>query len=176
MSSLHIPVSDSDHGQGSADAPVTLVEYGDYQCPYCGAAHPVVKAVQAAMGGELRFVFRNFPLAQMHEHAMLAAQAAEAAGAQSEESFWRMHDRLFEHQDELDPSSLLVHAKAIGLDVGRLQRDVESGAFLSRVEQDFRGGVRSGVNGTPTFFINSQRYDGDFDEDGLVEAIQGALA
>jgi protein-disulfide isomerase len=174
--SLVITVSKSDHAQGPADAPVTLVEYGDYQCPYCGAAHPVVKAVQAAAGESLRFVFRNFPLAQAHEHAMLAAQAAEAAGAHSEDSFWKMHDRLFEHQDELDLASLISHAKAIGLDPGQFRRDLEAGTFLPRVKGDFRGGVRSGVNGTPTFFINGERYDGEYDEPSLVAAIRRAAA
>ena len=172
MSHLSIPVSETDHAQGAADAPVTLVEYGDYQCPYCGAAYPVVKGVQAAMGGTLRFVFRNFPLAQMHEHAMLAAEAAEAAGAQSEQGFWRMHDWLYEHQDRLELPDILAHAKSLGLDVARLQQDVEAGTFRSRVGHDFRGGVRSGVNGTPTFFINGQRYDGEFDERSLVAAIR----
>src|SRR6185369_6522485 len=102
------------------------------------------KSVQAAMGETLRFVFRNFPLSQMHEHAMLAAETAEAAGAQSEQGFWRMHDWLYEHQDQLDQPSILAHAKALGLDVARLRQDVEAGTFRVRVGHDFRGGVRSG--------------------------------
>ena len=174
MSRLTIPVGETDHAQGPAAAPVTLVEYGDYECPHCGAAHPVVKSIQAAMGDELRFVFRNFPLAQIHEHAMLAAQAAEAAGAQSEKNFWRMHDRLLENQSRLDLSSLLSDAGEIGLNLDQFQRDLESGTLLPRVESDFRGGVRSGVNGTPTFFINGLRHDGANDKKSLMEAMREA--
>ena len=174
MSTLTIPVGEDDHAQGPAAALVTLVEYGDYQCPYCGAAHPVVKAVQAAIGDELRFVFRNFPLAQIHEHAMLAAQAAESAGGQGESAFWAMHDRLFENQDRLDLKSLISYAPDLGLNVGQFQRDIEAETFRSRIEHDFRGGVRSGVNGTPTFFINGLRYDGGVDADSLTAAIRRA--
>ncbi len=172
--SLSIPVGPEDHAQGSPDAPVTLVEYGDYQCPYCGAAYPVVKAIQAALGADLRFVFRNFPLSQMHEHAMQAAEAAEAAGGQGEGKFWEMHDRLYENQNRLGPPDLVSYAGVVGLDVSRFERDLKAGTFHTRVTHDFRGGVRSGVNGTPTFFINGVRYDGEFDVHALTAAIRRA--
>ena len=141
--------------------------------PLLRAAYPVVKAVQAAAGEALRFVFRNFPLAEAHEHATMAAQAeAEAAGVQGENFFWKMHDRLYEHQYALDTPSLIKHAKEIGLDAAQFQRDLEAGTFLARVKGDFRGGVRSGVNGTPTFFINGERYDGEYDAESLIAAIR----
>jgi protein-disulfide isomerase len=171
MSTLTIPVTDADHHQGPASAPVTLVEYGDYQCPYCGAAHPIVKAVQAALKGKLRFVFRNFPLTSIHEHAMLAAHAAEAAGAQSESLFWSMHDTLFENQNDLSRPALLAAAESLGLDISRFEKDLDSPPIHDRVQHDFRGGVRSGVNGTPSFFINGDRYDGDRDAESMIAAL-----
>lgn len=159
--SLTSPVNEErDHVAGPAAAPVTLVEYGDFECPYCGRAYPIVKSIQDALGDELRFVFRNFPLADMHPHAEHAAEAAESAGAQG--SFWEMHDTLFEHQDELDDSSLVAYAEQLGLDAGQLTRDLDDGAWVGRVREDFRSGVRSGVNGTPSFFINGVRFDGNW--------------
>jgi protein-disulfide isomerase len=156
--SLTPPVGPRDHARGDPDAPLTLVEYGDYQCPYCGQAQLVVLGVEKLLGPKLRFVFRNFPLAQAHPHAPLAAEAAEAAGAQGK--FWEMHDRLFLHQEELDPPSLVRHAKYVGLDLPRFEADLASHKFQPRVAEDFKSGVRSGVNGTPTFFVNGERYDG----------------
>jgi protein-disulfide isomerase len=154
------PVSERDHAAGPDDAPVTLVEYGDYECPYCGMAHPIVQKLQAALGKQLRFVFRNFPLNEAHPHARLAAQAAEAAGAQGK--FWEMHDMLFEHQDALDREDILGYAKSIGVDAARLARELDSGTYEKHVREDFRSGVKSGVNGTPSFFINGERYDGSW--------------
>lgn len=154
------PVGPADHSAGSPDAPVTLVEYGDYECPHCGFAYPVVKEIQRELGSLLRFVFRNFPLAEAHPHARLAAQAAEAAAAQGK--FWEMHDMIYEHQDALEPEDLLAYGKSIGLDVARLAQDLEKGTYAKRVRDDFRSGVRSGVNGTPTFFVNGARYDGSW--------------
>jgi protein-disulfide isomerase len=158
--SLVPPVGARDHAQGDTRAPLTLVEYGDYQCPYCGDAYPIVKGVQKRLGAKLRFVFRNFPLAQAHPEAPLAAEAAEAAGAQGK--FWEMHDRLFEHQDQLDPPSLVRHAKHLGLNLESFEADLASHKFEPRVAEDFKSGVRSGVNGTPTFFVNGVRYDGNW--------------
>jgi protein-disulfide isomerase len=152
------PVSEQDHAIGAADAPVTLVEYGDYECPYCGMAYPIVKSVQRALGSQLRFVFRNFPLAEAHPHARQAAQAAEAAAAQGK--FWEMHDMLFEHQSALETEDLVGYAESLGLDVARFARELESGTYAKRVRDDFRNGVKSGVNGTPTFFVNGDRYEG----------------
>jgi len=169
MSRLTPAVSETDHCQGREDAPVTLVEYGDYECPYCGQAYPIVHQVQKALGIRLRFIFRNFPLAEMHPHAERAAEAAEAAAAQGK--FWEMHDLLYEHQKALDDAHLAEYAKRLGLDVDRVEREVEAGTHTKRVRSDVRSGVRSGVNGTPTFFVNGRRLDGPWDFDGLMDAI-----
>ncbi|MEA2705275.1 MAG: hypothetical protein QOH22_63 [Gemmatimonadaceae bacterium] len=164
------PVSERDHVAGPDDAPVTLVEYGDYECPHCGRAHPVIKTVQRELGGQLRFVFRNFPLAEAHPHALLAAQSAEAAGAQGK--FWEMHDMIFEHQDALEPEDIVGYANALGLDIARFESELEGGTYVKKVRDDFRSGVKSGVNGTPTFFVNGIRYDGSW---ANVESFIGAL-
>ncbi|HEX6600804.1 MAG TPA: thioredoxin domain-containing protein [Gemmatimonadaceae bacterium] len=159
--SLATPVSqERDHVAGAAGAPVTLVEYGDFECSYCGRAYPIVKSLQETLGAELRFVFRNFPLTDLHPHAEHAAEAAESAAAQ--DSFWEMHDTLFEHQDRLDDQSLVAYGEQLGLDAEQLARELEDGTYESRVREDFRTGVRSGVNGTPSFFINGERYDGNW--------------
>ena len=170
---LVLPVGDRDHAQGSANAPVTLVEYGDFECPYCGQAYPIVKAVQKALGKRLRFVFRNFPLSEMHPNASNAAEAAEAAGQQGK--YWEMHDTLFEHQDALQLPDLVAHAAALGLDSKRIAAELKSHTHAPRVREDFMSGVRSGVNGTPTFFINGERHDGPWDYQDLVAAIEAAI-
>jgi protein-disulfide isomerase len=162
-----------DHIQGPANAPVTLMEYGDYQCPYCGAAYPIAKQIQRRFGDNLCFVFRNFPLAQIHPDAEVAAEAAEAAAAQNK--FWDMHDYLYEHQDALTPPQLIAAAKLLGLDVERFTDDLRRHAYAERVREDFLSGVRAGVNGTPTFFINAVRHDGSWDFDTLSEAINAEL-
>jgi len=167
---LRVPVSRSDHAQGPRDAPLTLVEYGDYECPYCGQAYQIVKAIQEALGDDLRFVFRNFPLAQIHPNAMNAACAAEAAALQGK--FWDMHDALYENQDSLDPQSLLAYAAELGLDLDRFAQDMVSTRVEERIVSDLEGGARSGVNGTPTFFINGFRYDGDWSYDSLLYTLQ----
>jgi protein-disulfide isomerase len=166
------PVSRDDYAQGPATAPATLVEYGDFECPSCLRAYPIVKALQRRFGDQLRFVWRNFPLTQIHPHAESAAEAAEAAGAQG--AFWGMHDLLFEHQEQLGERLYLACAATLGLDVDRFARDLADGAFADRVRQDFLSGVRSGVNGTPTFFINGRRHDGPWDVDALAAAIEDA--
>ena len=160
MSHLKIPVGAQDHVQGAAGAAVTLVEYGDYQCPYCGQAYPIVKQLQARMGAKMRLVFRNFPLAEMHPYAMGAAEVAEAAALQGK--FWEMHDRLYEHQDELDPDSLMQHARHLHLDLKKLEDAIRGGGIAERIKADFNGGVRSGVNGTPSFYINGAKFDGNW--------------
>jgi len=172
MSQLKPPVGANDHVQGSAKAPVTLVEYGDYECPYCGEAYAIVKALQERLGDQLRFVFRNFPLSQAHTHAEHAAEAAEAAGAQGK--FWEMHDMLYENQDALEDEDLVRHARALHLDVPRFVKDMEEHRYADRVREDFRSGVRSGVNGTPSFFVNGVRHDGPFDLGSLLGAIEEA--
>jgi protein-disulfide isomerase len=174
MTKLSAPVSAKDHRQGDPDAPCTLVEYGDYQCPSCGQAYPIVKRVQKHYGKRLSFIFRNFPLTQMHPFAEPAAETAEFAGANGK--FWGMHDLLFENQARLGDDELLPElAQQLHLAPAKLLEALESKEFEPRVKSDFSSGVRSGVNGTPTFFINGQRHDGAYDFASLVEAIDGAL-
>ena len=169
---LTVPVDPNrDHIQGPLNATLTLVQYGDYQCPYCGAAYPEVKNVQKELGTKLRFVFRNFPLTDSHPFAMQAAETAEAASAQGK--FWEMHDFLYEHQSTLDdPRVGLDYAGKLGLDIQKFQRDISQHAFLPRIKEDFMGGVRSGVNGTPTFYVNGIRHDGEPTARELVKALQ----
>ena len=174
MSRLTPDVSEADHRSGPDDAPVTLVEYGDFECPACGAAYPVVEEVRRKMGERLRFVFRHFPLTQIHPHAMHAAEAAEAAGAQGE--FWPMHATLFENQDALADADLLGYAKANHLDVKRFSSELVSEVHVDRIREHIRSGIRSGVNGTPTFFINGNRYDGSGEQADLLAAVQAAAA
>jgi protein-disulfide isomerase len=171
---LVLPVGPRDHAQGPATAAVTLVEYGDYECPHCGRAYPIVKAVKERLGKRLRFVFRNFPLGEMHPHAEEAAESAEAAAAQGK--FWEMHDALFENQEALETADLLAYAEELGLDAGRVARELEAETQAPRVREDFLSGVRSGVNGTPTFFLNGARFDGSWDEESLLAAIEAAGA
>ena len=173
MAKLQIPVGTADHAQGPTDTPVTLVEYGDYECPHCGHAYPIVKALQKKFGKQLRFVFRNFPLRQIHPHAEAAAEAAEFAAEHAK--FWEMHDLIFENQSALSEQMLGELAQRLGLDAHALRGALKSGAFSERVQRDFSGGVRSGVNGTPTFFINGQRHDRDFELETLIRAIGAAL-
>ena len=170
--SLDVPVGPEDHIQGPENAPLTLVEYADYECPYCGDAHVVVKRLRDELGPRLRFVFRNFPLTQVHQYAELAAEAAEAAAAQHR--FWEMHDRLYENQASLSPELIGAAAQGLGLDMERFEKDLASGQFRERVERDFMRGIRSGVPGTPTFFINGERHDGAPDEASLLGALQAA--
>lgn len=167
---LTVPVSDQDHVQGSPSAPITLVEYGDYECPHCGRAFPVVKAVQKRLGKRLRFVFRNMPLSQMHPHAELAAEAAEAAGAQGK--FWEMHDALYENQGRLSPGVVEELAAQMDLDLNKFNGDLRGGSFREHVRADFKSAVRSGASGTPAFFINGRRWDGNWtDPDEFVAAL-----
>jgi len=169
---LAVPVDPGrDHVQGPPTATLTLVEYGDYQCPFCGAAYPEVKKAQKELGSNLRFVFRNFPLTRMHEFALNAAETAEAASAQGK--FWEMHDFLYEHQSTLgDPSVALEFAKKLGLDTKKFQSELSQHKYQSRVKEDFDGGVRSGVNGTPTFYVNGVRHEGEATAKDLVKALQ----
>lgn len=173
MAKLKVPIVAEDHAQGPENAAVTLVEYGDYECPHCGRAHPIVKQVQEHFGKKLRFVFRNFPLSEMHPNAEAAAETAEFAGVNSK--FWEMHDGLFENQRRLGESLFSELAKELKLSAKALEEALEKGEFEARVRADFSGGVRSGVNGTPTFFINGTRHDGSFEFETLVSAIQHAL-
>ena len=168
---LAIPVTDADHAKGRADAAVTLVEYGDYQCPACGMAYPFVQQILERNGDRLRFVFRNFPLSQAHPYASMAAQVAEAAATFGR--FWQMHDWLYQHQDAWTPrgaEGIADGVQAVGLDPAQLQQALEDGHIAERVRHDFMGGVRSGVNGTPSFYLDGRLYEGGFDT--LGQAVQ----
>ncbi len=146
------------------------MEYGDFQCPHCGRAYPIVKDIVRTLGAKLRFVFRNFPLTRIHPEAEHAAEAAEAAGAQG--AFWQMHDRLFERQFALDDDHLIEYATELGLNAERIRGELDAGTYAGRVRDDFMSGVKSGVNGTPTFFINGVRYDESWDRDSLLGALK----
>jgi protein-disulfide isomerase len=167
-------VTAQDHIIGAWDAPVTLVEYGDYQCPFCAKAHPTIKRVLSRLNGGVRFVFRNFPLSQGHPLARSAARAAEAAALQGK--FWSMHDALYENQATLSEAKIRVLAQDMGLDLDRFEGDwLERESIEQRVQQDFMSGVRSGVGGTPGFFIDSEKYEGPWSEDELVRALSSRL-
>ncbi len=153
-----------DHIQGQLDAPIVLLEYGDFECPFCGEAHVVVKNLQSAFGERLCFVYRHFPLIELHPHAEMAAEAAEAAAVQGR--FWEMHDMLFENQDALEKRDLVAYALEIGLDDERFLEDLDSGVVQSRVQRDIVSGLSFEVSGTPTFFINGVRYVGSSRELG----------
>jgi protein-disulfide isomerase len=172
-SRLKVSVGDRDHILGPADAPVTLLEYGDFECPHCGRAHPIVASVLRQIGANVRFVYRHFPLTQIHPHAESAAEMAEIAGGRG--SFWPMHDLLFENQGALDDSDLIGYASGLGIEPDFAASALASRRYAERVQADFMSGVRSGVNGTPTFFINGIRYDGSWDEAALLDALQRAL-
>ena len=172
MSTLKIPVTKADHIQGDDNAPITLVEYGDYQCPYCGEAYPIVKKIQKHFGNRLRFVFRNFPIVDSHPYAGIAAIAAEFAAKHNK--FWEMHDMLYEHQQALDLPDLLNYMKSLGLPVNEFQEAIQNETYNNKIENDFMGGVRSGVNGTPGFFINGTFYNGSFEYEDLLDALNKA--
>lgn len=170
---LQPPVSKQDHVQGDIEAPIMLVEYGDFECPYCGKAYTAVKEIQKRLGNQLCFVFRHFPLPQ-HAHAEHAAEAAEASGAQGK--FWEMHDYLFEHQQDLSDRHLFNDAQALGLDTARFTSEMEQGIYTSQIEEDLESGELSGVEGTPAFFINGTGYTNANDLHTLLAAIENASA
>jgi protein-disulfide isomerase len=172
---LTLPVDPQrDHTQGPANAAATLVEYGDYECPYCGAAYPIVKEIQERMGERLQFVFRNFPITTSHPRAEQSAEAAEAAGSQGR--FWEMHDLLYENQRHLEDEDLHGYAARLGLDLDTFDNDLAEHVHAPRVHEDFMSGVRSGVNGTPTFYINGARHDDSYQPDVLLAALEEAAA
>lgn len=173
MSTLKVPVTPRDHILGPANAPVTLVEYGDYECPHCGAAHPIVKLVLERFGKNIRFAFRHFPLSQVHPNAEPAAESAEFAGAHRR--FWDMHDAIYENQDRLGLPLLFGLAGALGLSEASLREALVNGSYAEKVKGDFLGGARSGVNGTPSFFINGRRHDGSYAFADLAAAVEADL-
>ena len=156
--SLKPVVSNTDHAQGNLNADLVIVEYGDYQCPYCGAAHPVLKELMRQFGSQIKFVFRNFPLSEMHEYARAAALAAEAAALQNK--FWEMHDAIYENQRNLNEHLLLKLAEELKLDIPQFKSDLESSELKAKVDEDFESGVVSGVNGTPSFYVNGKKFEG----------------
>jgi len=166
---LTLPDPERDHISGSVDGSIRLLEYGDYECPSCGMAQPIVKEIQRQLGGDLLFAFRHFPLTKIHPHSEHAAEAAEAAGTQG--IFWDMHDLLFENQGALEDEDLTAYAAELGLDKTRLIREVTSSLYAARIREDFKSGIRGGVNGTPTFFINGERYDGALDLRHLLNSL-----
>jgi protein-disulfide isomerase len=170
---LTMVVSERDHIEGSLNAPLTLVEYGDYQCPYCGMAYPVVKALQKTLGKKLRFVFRNFPLAQIHPYAMAAAEAAE--GAALLDKFWPMHDLIYENQAALSAEALVEWAKKLGITLPAFKKVLGSPEIPKRLKEDRTSGIRSGVNGTPTFYINGKRFDAQPSYESLLAVLQNEL-
>lgn len=170
---LKVPVTADDHIQGDMNAPLTFVQYGDYQCPYCGMAYPIIKRVQKHFGEQLKFVFRNFPLTEMHPDAEIAAETAEFAGSHGR--FWEMHDLIYENQDALSLELLVKLAKNLSLPGAGLEKTLENSTYQEKIQNDFMGGVLSGVNGTPTFFINDLRHNGSFEYEELISAINRAV-
>ncbi|MGM9477553.1 DsbA family protein [Pedobacter sp. GSP4] len=158
MSTLKPDLNSLDHIQGDETATISIVEFGDYQCPYCGNAHPILKEIEEAFGSQIKFAFRNFPLVNAHEFAFPAAIAAEAAGLQNK--FWEMHDALYENQYRLKADLFNELAETIGLDLEQFEQDSTSEAIKKKIEDDFESGVRSGVNGTPSFYVNGNKFDG----------------
>lgn len=171
MSKLAVPVTAKDHTAGPATAHITLVEYGDYQCPSCGDALPLIQKLQKHFGDKLRFVFRNFPL-EMHPYAEHAAETAEFAAAH--DKFWPMHDLLYKHQANLSDERLLKLAAQLGLPTDELAKALHAGTYRARVQADLESGERSGVTGTPMFYINGKLYEEEYDFDRLVEVIAAA--
>lgn len=167
MNQLIYPVNSSDHFFGNPYAPIELVEYGDYECPHCGRAYPIVKNIQQQLGMDLKFVFRNFPLSKIHPYAFLAALATEAASLQGK--FWEMHDIIFQNQKTLNNDNIFVFANNLGFDITRFENDIQEKTLIEKIENDFEGGLRSGVNRTPTFFINGEKYDGEWTDGQLFQ-------
>ena len=162
---LLLPIRSEDHGHGSEDAPFTLVEYGDYECPDCGRLYMVLRDLQKDIASRLRVVFRHYPLSGIHHHAQQAAEAAEAAGAQGK--FWEMHNLLFDRQDALHTKDLIRYAGDLLLDVEQFRNDLKNQTYRDKVRADFIAGVQNGVYRTPGLFLNSVRYDDPWDSDSL---------
>lgn len=169
MPKLAVPVGPEDHVIGPSDAKIILLEYGDFECPFCGRAFPILKAVVGLLRDHVKFAYRHFPLSEIHPHAEQAAEASEAAGAQGK--FWLMHDMLFANQDRLDTESLISYANALKLDLAEFTLALKEGVYKPRVRRDFISGIYSGVNGTPTLFINDSRYDGPIEPNDLIHAL-----
>lgn len=174
MKRLIYTVNNNDHISGDINASLELVEYGDYECPHCGRAYPIIKNIQEQLGSDMKFVFRNFPLSKIHPHSFSAAVATEAAGLQ--DKFWEMHDIIFENQKTLEAEDIVLFASKLGLDIERFKNDMERRTIMEKVEKDFETGIRSGVNKTPTFFINGEKYDGEWSDNQLLQYLQRILS
>ena len=172
--SLRPPVSDKDHVQGNKNALIELVQYGDFQCLHCGIVYPIVKRIQEILGGRLKFIFRNFPLKNVHPQALSAAIAAEAAALL--DNYWPMHDIIFENQNRLNWTSLLKYARDIELDLDQFADDIERPSLLKKVEEDFESGLSSGVNRTPTFFINGEIYNDSWEGETMLDFMMSNYA
>jgi protein-disulfide isomerase len=173
MKQLTPAINSNDHISGNSRTPLELVEYGDYECPYCGRAYPIVKDIQQRLGSDIKFVFRNFPLSKIHPHAFSAAVATEAAGMQGK--FWEMHDIVFENQKTLEAGNIFLFASMLGLDIERFKNDLQQKPLMDKVEKDFESGMRSGVNRTPTFFVNGEKYDGEWGDGRLLQYLEAML-
>lgn len=171
---LKRPVNSTDHIRGNSNAPLELLEYGDFECSDCGHAYPIIKTIQQALGDDLKFVFRNFPLTQIHQHAVNAAVAAEAAALQNK--FWEMHDIILQNQKHLEFEDLLLYAQKINLDSNQFKNDMQNNALRAKVEADFESGVRSGVNRTPSFFVNGVKYEGSSEVNELIYYLKNKLS
>ena len=167
-------ITPDDWIRGDVEVPVTILEYGDFECPYCGMAYPVLEALVVDYPDMNQLVFRHFPITTTHPHAGLAAEAAEAAGAQGK--FWEMHDTLFTNQDRLESEDLRDYAQEIGLNMSRFDQEMKSHAHQDEVRRDFRRGIQDGVNGTPTIFLNGLRYDGPRDYRSLLSVIESLVS
>ena len=166
-------VTADDHVLGRADAPVTVLEYGDYECPYCRGAARDVNEMLARYPDTVRFVFRNFPIVQLHPHAEQAAEAAEAAGAQGK--FWEMYELLLQPSSQLDLAALLDCGADLGLDLGRFREEITGRAYAAKIERDIQAGIRDGVNATPKFYVDGERIDGKLPLEGLEDTIRAAV-
>jgi protein-disulfide isomerase len=167
---LAVPVNESDHAKGPADAVLELVEYGDYECPYCGQAFGIVSRLLETFGEDLRYVFRNFPIPELHPRALDAAKAAEAAALQRR--FWPMHKAIYENQNSLDQDSLLGFAEEIGLNLNQFERAMKSPTVMRHIDADINGANQSGVTSTPAFFINGRKYEGDWSYESLHDVLE----
>jgi len=174
MKQLTLSINSKDHILGNPNATLELIEYGDYECPFCGRAYPILKDIKQKLDGDIKFVFRNFPLSKIHPHAFMAAVATEAAARQGK--FWEMHDIVFENQRSLDEENILRFASLLGLDTDRFREDLQDKLLVEKVEKDFESGLRSGVNRTPSFFINGEKFEGDWATGELLEYLKSQLA
>lgn len=173
MSTLRVPIAEEDHVRGHEKAPVTLIEYGDYECPDCQKAYSIVKEIQKKFGDKVRFSFRHFPLQAKHPCAHVAAQIAEFSGEKNR--FWEMHDLLFENQARLGMPLLVELTQKLGLPIRDLENALENETYAPKIQKDFVGGIKSSVNRSPTFFINGERYNGNLDLEELTKHIEALL-